>query len=168
MVGLTPADKSLFLNRKIKEFAAVALWVDDFIFMHQTDCWTTFIKHVCERFTVPVFGELKTFLGMTINYSPKSRCMLISQANTVQTLLERAGMKDCNPCATPCQANDVWTKKDCPTQTTKYRALIALANFIANWTRPDITYTVNKLCKFMSNLAKRTGRLSNTSSGIEV
>ena len=34
---------------------------------------------------------------------------------------------------------------------TLYRALIALANFIANWTRPDITSTVNKLCKFMSN-----------------
>ena len=28
---------------------------------------------------------------------------------------------------------------------------IALANFISCWTRPDITYTVNKLCKYMSN-----------------
>ena len=29
--------------------------------------------------------------------------------------------------------------------------MIALANFIACWTRPDITFTVNKLCKYMSN-----------------
>lgn len=51
----------------------------------------------------------------------------------------------------------MWTKKDCPEKQesaelcTQYRALVALANFIANWTRPDITFAVNKLCKFMSN-----------------
>jgi hypothetical protein len=51
----------------------------------------------------------------------------------------------------------VWTKKDSPVKQeaadvcTQYRALVALANFIANWTRPDITFVVNKLCKFMAN-----------------
>jgi hypothetical protein len=28
---------------------------------------------------------------------------------------------------------------------------VALANFISCWSRPDITYTVNKLCKYMAN-----------------
>ena len=61
------------------------------------------------------------------------------------------------PCRHPLQAGMVWTKKDCPDKQesaencTLYRALVALANFIANWTRPDLTHTVNKLCKFMSN-----------------
>jgi histone deacetylase 1/2 len=51
----------------------------------------------------------------------------------------------------------VFTKKDCPEppetaeNCTLYRSLVALANFIACWTRPDITFTVNKLCKYMSN-----------------
>ncbi len=69
-------------------------------------------------------------------------------------------MTDCNPAPSPCQANMIWSKSDCPDAPeseqacTQYRALIALANFISNWTRPDITYTVNKLCKFMSNPGK--------------
>ena len=82
--------------------------------------------------------------------------MLISQINAINTLLERANLAECNPVSTPCQPGMVWSKQNCPDKPdpadcTKYRALVALANFIANWTRPDITFTVNKLCKFMSN-----------------
>src|SRR6185437_13924605 len=56
----------------------------------------------------------------------------------------------------PCVQGFVFTKKDCPEvpdpeRTSQYRSLIALANFISCWTRPDITFTVNKLCKYMSN-----------------
>ena len=49
----------------------------------------------------------------------------------------------------------MFSKKDCPTtpspRTTEYASLIALANYLACWTRPDIAFVVNKLCKFMSN-----------------
>jgi histone deacetylase 1/2 len=92
---------------------------------------------------------------MDIVFDPAARTMLISQLNSVNTLLERAKMTDCNPVLTPSQPGTVWTKKDCPEvqesgeNCTQYRALVALANFIANWTRPDITFTVNKLCKYM-------------------
>ena len=94
---------------------------------------------------------------MAVKYDSAARTMFISQLNAINTLLERAGMTDCNPVSTPCQAGIVWTKRDCPQQQesaancTQYRALVALANFIANWTRPDITFTVNKLCKYMAN-----------------
>lgn len=151
------ADKCLFLNASLSERTAVILWVDDFIFMHEQDAtWTTFIEQLRTRFTIPTVGDLTTFLGMDIAYDTESRSMCISQANTISTLLERAKMADCNPAPTPCQSGIVFTKQDCP-QTpdaqdcTEYRKLIALANFISCWTRPDITFTVNKLCKYMSN-----------------
>ncbi len=55
----TPADKCLFFNKSIPELAAVALWVDDFIFMHQKEAtWTQFLKQICQKFTVPVVGAL--------------------------------------------------------------------------------------------------------------
>jgi hypothetical protein len=93
---------------------------------------------------------------MDIEYNAGSHTMFVSQTNTIRTLLERAGMLDCNPAPTPCQAGIVFTKTDCPEtpnpeSSTDFRRLIALANFISNWTRPDITFTVNKLCKYMSN-----------------
>ncbi len=66
-------------------------------------------------------------------------------------------MLDCNPASTPCVTGAVFTKKDCPEAAapndflSDYRSLIAMANFISCWSRPDITFTVNKLCKYMSN-----------------
>jgi hypothetical protein len=150
------ADKCLFLNQELKERCALVLWVDDFIFLHETDeIWRNFLSKLTQRFTVPAVGNLQTFLGMSVRFSQK--CLHISQAHAISSLLERAGMLDCNPVTTPCTPGILWTKKDCPAvpeaaeRITHYRSLVALANFIANWTRPDITYTVNKLCKFMSN-----------------
>jgi hypothetical protein len=151
------ADKCLYLNNNLAERTAVIVWVDDFIFMCERETtWEQFLKSLRTRFNVPTAGDLVSFLGMDISFNPVARTMFISQINAINTLLERASLADCNAVQTPCQAGTVWTKKDCPekpesTECTKYRALVALANFIANWTRPDITFTVNKLCKYMSN-----------------
>ena len=54
----------------------------------------------------------------------------------------------------------VLSKKDCPTPSASvtmrqqqhwYRSTIASCIYISSWTRPDISYTVSKLCKFMHN-----------------
>jgi len=158
-MGWTPssADKCLFLNQGLQERTAVIIWVDDFIFMHENEStWERFLADLRKRFTIPTVGTLTTFLGMDIRYDEGARTMSITQPSCVQSLLERAGMLECNSVPTPCATGIVWTKQDCP-QTpdpqscTDYRKLIALANFVSCWTRPDITYTVNKLCKYMSN-----------------
>ena len=154
------ADDCLFLNGDLPELCAVVLWVDDFIFLHQTKAtWQQFIEKLCTRFTVPTFGVLNNFLGMQIVFNKNH--MQITQTTAIRNLLERADRQRsflyCNATQSPCLAGVVWTRKDCPTppetseRCTHYRALIALANFIASWTRPDISYVVGKLCKFMSN-----------------
>ena len=158
-MGWTPslADKCLFLNPKLQEFTAVIIWVDDFICVFEKEeTWKSFMLQLRKRFTVPTTGDLTTFLGMSIAYDHQRHTMHISQANAINNLLERGQMADCNPVSTPCVTGLVFTKKDCPevpnpSSTTQYRSLIALANFISCWTRPDITFIVNKLCKFMSN-----------------
>jgi hypothetical protein len=76
--------------------------------------WQSFLTSVRKRFNVPTAGDLVTFLGMDIVFNPAARTMFISQLNSVNTLLERAQMADCNPVTTPCQAGMVWTKKDSP------------------------------------------------------
>jgi len=72
------------------------------------------------------------------------------QANTIEVLLNRARMLDCNPVPFPCQSGVVFSKKHSPdpatTRATEYSSHVALANFLA-----DIAFIVNKLCKFMSN-----------------
>jgi histone deacetylase 1/2 len=159
-MGFVPsaADKCLFIKPGANEFCAVIIWVDDFIFMCENEAtWLSFIEQLRKRFTVPTVGDLVSFLGMDIKYDAKARKMHISQSTTIYNLLERAGMADCNSVPSPCQSGMVFSKKDCPdppesdANCKQFRSLIALANFISCWTRPDITFVVNKLCKYMSN-----------------
>ena len=87
----------------------------------------------------------------------KKQYLQVNQTNTVRVLLDRANMSNCNPANSPCVTGTQFTKQDCPTDsennplTKEYRSLIALLNFIACWTRPDVAFTVNKLCKYMAN-----------------
>ena len=158
-LGFKPAhaDKCLFFNSSIKEKHAVLIWVDDFVFVYQNEAtFNKFLDDLRKKFTITCVGTLNTFLGMEIVYYPDKKKMWISQKNSINVLLERAKMNDCNPSQSPCQAGFTFTKEDCPGDpnnptSTEYRSLIALANFISCWTRPDITFTVNKLCKYMSN-----------------
>ena len=159
-MGFKPsdADKCLFIKYVGLELVIILLWVDDFIIAFQLEStYESFMRQLRTKFTVPASDTLKAFLGMEIVYDPQARIMKINQAHTITVLLERAKMLDCNPASTPCPAGAAFTKEDCPTDpaanatTTEYRSLIALANFVSCWTRPDVTYTVNNLCKFMAN-----------------
>ena len=157
-MGYTPShtDKCLFLNDKLGEKNAVLIWVDDFIYMHEEETtFDAFMKQLRVHFNVPCVGPLNAFLGMEISHELASKRMRLNQRNSINVLLERAKMVDCNSATIPCPPGFVFTTKDSPStpnsSVTEYRSLVALANFISCWTRPDITYTVNKLCGFMAN-----------------
>ena len=153
------ADHCLFVPTTAtatSERVAVLLWVDDFVMMYeQEQTATSFLARLRQRFNIPTVGPLAHFLGMDIQYKPESRQMFLCQEHTTDVLLERARLQDCNPAQTPCPAGTVFSKQDCPSpaspRTTEYASLIALANYLACWTCPDIAYIVNKLCKFMAN-----------------
>jgi hypothetical protein len=152
------ADKCLFINHSSKERNAVLIWVDDFIVMHEKeDTFLSFIAQLRTAFNIPLVGPLVSFLGMTIFRDVEKKQLFISQANSITVLLERSKMLDSNPSSTPCASGSTFSKVDSPSAVSDnntvadYRSLIALANFISCWSRPDITFVVNKLCKFMSN-----------------
>ena len=158
-MGFVPsqADCCLFLKFGSTERVAVLLWVDDFIFMYEKeDTWSDFIQRLRQRFTIPSVGPLTSFLGMEISYQPEAKSMLISQANTIDILLNRARMADCHPVPFPCQSGAVFSKKDCPEfatpQATEFSSLVP-GELLG---LPDIAYVVNKLCKFMANSGEVT------------
>ena len=104
-MGYLPSksDQCLFLNPQEPERTAVLIWVDDFIFMSERkETWEKFLARLRQRFTIPNVGLLNCFLGMDITYRPEESYMFVSQASTVDILLERAGMSDCNPVQLPC------------------------------------------------------------------
>jgi hypothetical protein len=162
-----PVDPCVFFRLPSKSFpfAALAVWVDDiFAVMQNDDEWSSLLTGLRKTFSVADKGDVKMFLGMEIAQTPDRSTVTFSQRISIDNLLSRAAssMKSSHPCLTPCVAGFIFTKADCPFPANarpfrmpEFRGLIALANYISVWTRADITYVVNKLCKYMANPGDR-------------
>jgi hypothetical protein len=162
-----PADPCVYfrLPTSTEPFLAVAVWVDDiFALVANDDQWHSLLTGLRTVFALTDKGDVKMFLGMEILQSEDRATITLSQRISIDNLLSRSrdNMKSQHPAATPCVAGFVFTKGDSPkvpqprpSRMPEFRGLIALANYISVWTRPDITYVVNKLCKYMANPGDR-------------
>ena len=154
-----PADPCVYYRSNSKGLCLIAIWVDDVLAAVPDDEeWATILVCLRTQFTVLDKGDATVFLGMDIEQSLDYSMIKLSQRNSIEDLIQRADMQTCNPVTTPCVAGVVWTKEDCPEaglprnlDMPNYRGLTALAIFISVWTRPDIVFVTNKLCKFMAN-----------------
>ena len=154
-----PADPCVFYRINAEGLVLMGVWVDDLLAAVPSDSvWNEIVAAIRKKFPLADKGNASLFLGIDIRQSDDLGTVTLSQRNSIEDLLERANMVHCNPAPTPCVAGTVWTKDDCPEEIQpahsdmpNYRGLTALALFIAVWTRGDVAFTVNKLCKFMSN-----------------
>ncbi|XP_019179568.1 PREDICTED: uncharacterized protein LOC109174781 [Ipomoea nil] len=75
--------------------------------------------------------------------------LMLSQRRYMKDLLNRAGMTDCKPLATPAAVTQAVTPSTQPYENpTHYRRLVEALQYLTI-TRPDLSYAVNRLCQFM-------------------
>ncbi|KAD6796073.1 hypothetical protein E3N88_06969 [Mikania micrantha] len=107
------------------------------------------------------FGNLKglTYLDLSSNelsgveVLPNNLGLLLSQSKYISDLLTRAQMSDCKPASSPMSLSAHLNPLDGTTlpSPTEYRALVGSLQYLS-LTRPDISFTVNKLSQFMHAL----------------
>ncbi|XP_026384604.1 uncharacterized protein LOC113280164 [Papaver somniferum] len=93
-------------------------------------------------------GPLHHFLGITVTRS--SSGLYLSQSLYAQDIIARASMTQCNPVATPFNANSKLSATSGPAikDPTLYRSLDGALQYFT-FTRPDISYAVPRVCLFM-------------------
>eukprot|EP00253_Pinus_taeda_P010490 PITA_10490 len=93
-------------------------------------------------------GYVHYYLGIEITQHPKS--IFLSQKKYIGDLLNRFGMTECNPLTTPMEQNLKLTSIEGKEfqDATKYRQLVGSLNYLTT-TRPDISFVVGILSKFM-------------------
>ena len=76
----------------------------------------------------------------------------MSQENFVKEILARVGMQDCKPAPTPLSSSE---KKSAfegellgTEDSTTYRSMVGALQYLT-LTRPDISYSVNKVCQYL-------------------
>ena len=106
-------------------------------------------------------GNLSFFLGISVTRTAAG--MVLSQRQYATDLLHRAGMIDCNPCATPIDTKSKLSATDGALlpDPTEYRSYAGALQYLT-LTRPDITHAVQQACLYMHapreshlNLVKR-------------
>ena len=113
------------------------------------------------------WGPLSSTLGVSfiVRYSPTKRSVFMHQAEYAATILERAGLTECNDSTkTPAIPGHVYSKSDCPVTDEqknalaaqgntmgKYHTLVASLNFLVAITRDDMRYIQGKNAKYVGN-----------------
>jgi hypothetical protein len=104
-IGFTPtsSDSSLFVLRRGSEIVYLLLYIDDIVLTgSSTALLQEIIRRLQAEFTVKDLGALSFFLGIDVKCNADG--FYLSQQRYAEDILERAGMTNCKPAATPINA----------------------------------------------------------------
>ena len=112
------------------------------------------------KYKIQELGDAQMVLGMRITRDRPNRTLKVDQETYVQRLLEKTGMEDCIPLATPAEpgqhlsalpaSSDTYVQHD-SINPLQYGSVVGSLLYAAVSTRPDITYAVGVLSRFISN-----------------
>lgn len=158
------SDWSVHVRRKDTDLAMTATSVDDILLVTNSKTESdTVTADIDKRFEVTDNGEVKWLLGCRIRRWRDRRLLLIDQEQFVDQILHQFGHEDANPAYTPCNPKFILHSSMCPktdeereaVQTKPYPALVGKLLYLATCTRPDISYAVRELSRFMGNYGEQ-------------
>ncbi|KAK6151891.1 hypothetical protein DH2020_014526 [Rehmannia glutinosa] len=146
---MSKADSSIFYRHYNGVSIFILAYVDDIIITgnHESDI-QIIIQQLREYFSLKDMGCLNYFLGIQFIYS--SSGIFLSQRKYIQDLLAKAGMKDAKGLTTPMVNSPPLSRYDGQpfVDVSLYRSIVGGLHYVTV-TRPEISYSVNKVSQFM-------------------
>ncbi|KAM1627395.1 hypothetical protein ACFX1R_017067 [Malus domestica] len=142
------ADYSLFTHRKGKSFTALLIYVDDIVITGNNMAAISSLKRFLHsRFRIKDLGDLKYFLGIEVSRSHKG--ISLSQRKYALEILKDVGLLGARPVDFPMEQNlKLSDKGELLKDPSQYRRIVGRLIYLTI-TRPDITYSVHVLSRFM-------------------
>lgn len=152
-LGFSPskADTSLFFYRKGSVTIFVLVYVDDIIVASSSqDAVSSLLHDLKMDFALKDLGDLNYFLGIEVKKI--SDGLVLSQDKYTHDILKRMGMSTCKPAPTPLSTSEKLSVQEGsllgPGDATNYRSIVGALQYLT-LTRPDIAFSVNKVCQFL-------------------
>jgi hypothetical protein len=144
------SDTSLFILHH-GSVTAYLLYVDDIVLTTSSpELLRRIISRLQQEFAMKDLGALHHFLGVTVERRPQG--LFLHQRQYTVDILERAGMAECRPCATPVNTQGKLFAAGPPVaDPTGYRSIVEALQYLI-FTRPDIAYAVQQVCLHMHDL----------------
>ena len=127
------------------------IYVDDIIVTSSsTKAVDALLQDLHMDFALKDLGSLHYFLGIEVK--PVSNGIVLSQGKYLLDLLKRVDMKGCKPVTTPLSVSEKLSLYDGDAlggeDSTRYRSIVGALQYLT-LTRPDISFSVNKVCQFL-------------------
>ena len=138
------------------ETVIVAVYVDDLLIAAENEnCLDKVKKKIAQGFNMKDLGELQSFLGIQVKQNEDG--VFINQPGYTVKVLEKFGMKECNPVATPVNVSQKLKKDDGDEIVSQslYQSAVGSLLYLSGWTRPDIAFAVHNVAKFASHPTKQ-------------
>jgi hypothetical protein len=149
-LGFSPSksDISLFIYKKGSITIYFLVYVDDIIITGSSpaaiDALLTDLK---QDFDLKDLGLLHYFL--VIQVKQLNNGVLLTQEKYASDILARVGMHNCKPVSTPLPASTKLSQQEgdplCPEDKTRYRSVVGALQYLSH-TRPDLAFSINKVC----------------------
>ncbi|KAI0993762.1 hypothetical protein K3495_g14422 [Podosphaera aphanis] len=149
------SDPNLFIGRGVY----VLLYVDDMLIIGPTMKVKPVKSDIMNRWKCKALGPVDTFVGIRVERNRSQRTIRVHQTAYTRKLLQRLKMEKSIPKSFPLPAgtvlkslteNDPWYILE-DEDASLYRQIVGSVLYLSNGTRPDISYAVGQLARFMSN-----------------
>jgi hypothetical protein len=149
-------DPCLFLHSEGNKM--LVIYVDDMLLAAKD---VRLLKDLCllveGRFKSRILGEPKYFLGMNVHYGREQKVVVLSQQTYIGAIIDRYGLRTVLPRTLPMDpgmmmAGAITTENN---WYPEYGSLVGALLFLAVCTRPDISFAVGILSKFVSRPQKQ-------------
>nr|CAH67708.1 H0512B01.3 [Oryza sativa] len=127
----------------------VGVYVDDLVITGpSTREIEQFKEEMKAKFQMSDLGLLSFYLGIEVKQGDDG--ISLNQGRYAQRIVESAGLKDCNPCATPMEERLKLSRDSTapPVDATEYRWLVGSLRYLVH-TRPDLAFAVGFVSRFM-------------------
>ncbi|KAG8492112.1 hypothetical protein CXB51_015664 [Gossypium anomalum] len=145
-----PNDDSLFVRSSSDHTLYVLVYMDDIVITgNSSDVINCFVQQLHNKFALKDMGKLHYFLGIEVSRS-SSGSLHLCQRKYIRELLARSSMTNAKSVHTPMVNSSLLSKDEGEPLAgpTEYRIIAGALQYIV-LTRPDIAYTVNRVCQFM-------------------
>jgi histone deacetylase 1/2 len=141
----------LFFYNKGGVTIYMLVYVDDIVVVSSSDSAVDALLHdLGMDFALKDLGELHYFLGIEVKKETDG--IILSQEKYARDIIACVNMTGCKPVDTPLSTSEKLSLVDgeilSSDDSTRYRSIVGALQYIT-LTRPDISYSVNKVCQFL-------------------
>lgn len=155
-------DQCIYRGEINGEEVILALYVDDGILAAKSKRTVEIVlKNLKKNFKITV-GRGDYYIGLEISRNRDAKEIFISQRGYLKKVIEKFGMKNCKESSVPAEVRSGLSNKMSPNSkeeqeemsTVPYRQAVGSLMYAAVVSRPDITYAVSNVSRFLDKPGK--------------